>query len=347
MRKLAIFLVACGFAACEKPPVPNNGRTVLPVAPSLTEVAKILGTFNVAGGVGLRCGGKFEMLDLFEARNEGRRFIEPGSQAEAIGFVASRVAGHFWAVGKVAHDEHIETVARDVVTPMFEGRAFLNPRTEQPEFAQFVESLPLSNDFANYHVPSGCKLEQVAAFSDESNRFKIVTSAWAGLNWMSKAVLVAHELIYMQERREGLHSLWPDGVARNQESSRRFVARLLSVEPLSSKSSGVPDSGGVFHCTSKGDESKTEFFAFTSRHNEFFSLVFKTLLGRSSLYQLRSDLSDSMQAADVKAVGSEMRTRLRVNFDSKAEQSKISFVFVNDGQVDPVSVTQDVTCDLH
>ena len=211
MRKIAVFLIALAFVACGKSAVPNSGLNAPIATPPAQSATTANGTINGGGGVGLRCGDKLEMLDVFEARAQGLTFGTLSSQDEAVRLVSMRIADHYWNPETIPQAKHRSLIASTLVTQIFEGRSFRNAVTNRDENVTYVGSLPLSNDFGKYKIPTGCALEQIAFFSDEQTQLSIVKAAWNKLDWLSKSVLVAHELVYMMDRREGLNGLLPGG----------------------------------------------------------------------------------------------------------------------------------------
>ena len=351
MKKYAILVLASAFVGCGRPAVPNSGVTPDLAPTSSTDGIKSYGTINGGGGVGLRCGEHLEMLDLYEARQSGLSFNALYSQSEAVKFVAERIARHFWNVETIEPAKHAIAIAEHYIAPIFEGRPFQNSLTGKSEQVLFVDQLPLSNDFGKYKIPPGCVLEQVAFLSDTQTELSIVKSAWAKLDWLSKSVLAAHEVVYLMERREGLEGLWPNGAVRTSESTRRFVGHLLSTKSLVPKSDSVPKNGSLYVCDSKDrDVTPTIFYAIRDAQKKW-TVVFKTILGKSSLYQLIAPIRKMSDFNEVIAVDSPTRTRLRVTLQERNEELKfISFYYSDESEktsgYTQVGPTQEITCQL-
>ena len=348
MRKIAVFLIALAFVACGKSAVPNSGPLAPPATPPAQTTTTANGTINGGGGVGLRCGDKLEMLDVFEAREAGLTFGTLTNQDEAVRLVSMRIADHYWNPETIPQAKHRALIASTLVAQIFEGRSFRNAASNRDENVTYVDSLPLSNDFGNYKIPSGCSLEQIAFFSDEKTQLSIVKAAWNKLDWLSKSVLVAHELVYMIDRREGLNGLLPGGAIATSESTRRFVGLLLSSVKIPSKSEGLPTGKQIQRCSSNGDDEKTAtyFYAFKQPKTGFMSLVFKTVLGRTSFYQLRADFPDRRAFAEIKAHGSDQKTFIDVKFENQnTKEKKLTFAYRHGNLREQIGETQSVSCE--
>ena len=291
---LASFVVACAPRG-----MTNSGLGVSVPAPGglSGETPPAEGTINGGGGVGLRCGDALEMLDLYEARQAGIAVVAvPASEADAVALVSSRIARHFWNVETIPAEDHQRLIAREIVEPIFEGRAFLNAETKKTEAVEFVNTLPFSEDYGAYRLPPGCSLEQVAFFSDARTRLSIVKSSWARLDWLSKSVLVAHEVLYMVDRRDGLRKLKAGAPAETSEETRRFVGRLFSARPLTAKSDRMPPRSSLRHCipVSMDGKAATYFYAFDDPASGHLSLVFNSVRGFMDLYQTRVDFKQAV-----------------------------------------------------
>lgn len=283
-----IVLVACGRSGS-----PDHGAEPRSSTPGLSQPAPAMetGTVNGGGGVGVRCGRRLEMLDIFEARRAGLRMaVAPVSSDEAAALVAERIATHFWNFETILHDQHVKMLRHEIVEPLFEGRPIHNVVKNTYETVNSVAHLPLSNDFGKYVIPAGCALEQIAYYSDDVAQVSIVKSAWDELDWLSKSVLVAHELIYMIERREGLHALGPANARQTSESSRKFVGRLLSTNPPTPKSANIPQKESLLTCGTDAEKTDLTYgYAFNRTTTGKLSWVLNVIRDHASLYQTRAN----------------------------------------------------------
>jgi hypothetical protein len=361
MKFFSLLLITAFLAACGRAGAPNSGPASTSSTP-VTGPQSQMGTINGGGGVGVRCGNHLEMLDLYEARMSGlTQLALPSSQDAAASLLASLIAKHFWNIETIPPVEHEKLMKKDVILPIFEGRAFHNYETDKMENVQFVETLPLSNDFGNYKLPAACQLEQIAFFSDAKTELSIVRSAWGQLDLLSKSVLVAHELLYMVNRRSGLENLRPKGSDHTSESARKFVGQLLSVESLPKKSDNFPPTDGVYRCNGGLEEKNkapTYFYAFNNVSTGKLNLVFNGIYGASSLYQLRADFKDAVvadlidktksmtdESAELQSVGSKQRTNFVVKLSKSSNSDPIFKLYFSDSGEIQVGEEQEIHCD--
>lgn len=357
---IALFSLALSLSACAKSQAPET-VTLSPKTTVAPQGPLSQGTINGGGGVGLRCGSKLEMLDLFEAREDGLTFpYTVTSAAETATLIAEKFARHFWNPESVSLQEMSDVYVQTIVLPILEGRPFKNHQTGKMEDVRFVESLPLSHDFGRYQIPVGCQLEQIAFFSDTNTQLSIVKSAWDQLDWLSKAVLVAHELVYMVDRRDGLETLRPGTQTPSSESSRKFVGQILSKESLPTRSFNLAPQGQLYRCSSDSIKEPTYFYAFNDPITLKLSLVFKTLLYRQSFYQMRSEFKDltiedlvskdapatKRESADVKTIGLVDDSHLSVRVEKVSGSAPSLEVTYRDQGSDSLVGRQSFTCEL-
>lgn len=358
--KIALFSLALSFSACAKSQAPEI-VTLSPKATVAPQGPLSQGTINGGGGVGLRCGSKLEMLDLFEARKEGLTFpYTLNSAAETAKLVAEKFAYHFWNPESISVQKMSDFYDQMMLLPILEGRPFKNPATGKMEDVQFVESLPLSNDFGRYQIPAGCQLEQIAFFSDANTQLSIVMSAWEQLDLLSKAVLVTHELVYMFDRRNGLGTLRPGTHSPSSESSRRFVGQLLSKESLPTRSFNLAPRDHLYRCASDSVKEPTYFYAFNNPATLKLNLVFKALLNRGSFYQLRSEFKDltiedlvskdvpttKRESADAKTIGLVDDSHLSVRVEKVSGSAPSLEVTYHSQGSDSLIGRQSFACEL-
>lgn len=358
-RHLILTAIVVSLAACSK----NSGPDIGTVSPTLTpqgpQAPSAQGTINGGGGAGLRCGGKLEVLDLYEARKAGLQLVAvPQTNAEAVSLVAVRIANHFWNPETVPLPKLVQGLADDIVAPIMEGRAFKNHATGKEEEVQFVENLQLSNDYGNFVVPSGCHLEQIAYFSDEQTKLLIVKTAWEQLDFLSKSILIAHELFYMVNRREGIETLLGEK-AHTSEFTRRFVGRLFAAPaesiPLPSKSDSLPADGRLQRCATTDlnsvvDKHPTYFYAYQDVDENKTTFVFKTVLEHSSPYQLRADfekqnLESSLVALGATADEADTKITVRVVRNEDARSGTLELFTFDQSGKRSLGPKQNFTCE--
>ncbi len=251
--------------------------------------AAYAGGVDGGGGIGVRCNGNLELLDLHEARMRGLQFdLAPVSEEDAIKLTAELIAKHYWNRDTIPLDEHIQGLADMLIGPIFKGEPWTDPSNSQTNQVHFGPPLTLSDDIGIYHTMPGCDLVQVAYFSDSENTLKISQSEWDRMSWLERAALVAHELIYFMDRRESLENFGlPDG-RMTSERARRFVGDLFSETSLTPKIDSVPEMG-YLKCSAVAeseDNAFSYFYAFNSPTG--LSAVFNVMYGRSSAYQTKA-----------------------------------------------------------
>jgi len=361
---LFISITACQGPAGDRA-VPMSGpATNSSPDVGLVSGTALSGTINGGGGVGLRCGGKLEVLDLYEARAKGLTFsaadfiLEAPTNQKIADFVGERVAKHYWNPESVPVEQTKQIFAKDILLPILEGREFMNFATGKPEQVRFVETLPLSNDWGQYQIPKACSFEQIAYFSDVSTELSIVTSKWNELDSLSKAVLVAHELIYLVERRDGIEKLLtgPGSISGatsgpTSESTRSFVGRLLSDRGVLSKSEGLPLVSQLLRCSSddsfandKEDPLATYFYAFKNKKSGETNLVFKQILGAADIYQLRAELGKNKSLSLVRSLDSPRKSTFFVRHETQNGKLK-SVEFFGTDRKTALGTKQNVTCE--
>lgn len=367
MKFLGAGLLFISITACQGPagdravpmsgPATNSSPDVGLVSGTALSGTALSGTINGGGGVGLRCGGKLEVLDLYEARAKGFTFsaadfiLEAPTNQKIADFVGERVAKHYWNPESVTVEQTKQIFSKEILLPILEGREFMNFATGKPEQVRFVETLPLSNDWGRYQIPKGCSFEQIAYFSDVSTELSIVTSKWNELDSLSKAVLVAHELIYLVERRDGIEKLLGGSSSPTSESTRSFVGRLLSDRSVISKSAGLPLVSQLLRCSSddsfanaKEDPLATYFYAFKNKKSGETNLVFKQILGGADIYQLRAELEKNKSLSRVRSIDSPRKSSFFVRHETQNGKLK-SVEFFGADRKTALGTKQNVTCE--
>ena len=321
------------------------------------------GTVNGGGGIGIRCGGRLQTLDLFEAKQSGLTLIAPpDSQVATIDLVSKTFANHFWNIDTIPTDQLATTIAKEILSPIFEGRPFKNAQTNKSESVTFVESLPLSGDLGKYLLPNGCSLEQIAYFSDGNTTLSIVRSAWNELDWLSKGILAAHELIYMMDRRDGLENLRADKSTQTSESTREFVGRLFTVESVPSFTDNIPSVDKIYICRSVRvpDGALTYLYAFNRTGSPKLSFVFNEILGHQSFYQMRVDFDGltletllntpegiASEAKSIKLTGFKQNPDFLVEIEKTKGNSPTLLLIDSKGGRRPIKTGQSFKCDKY
>lgn len=369
MRKIELIcIITCLLTACGQGTGTKNGSASAPGAsgnasPNVRGQTTQMGTVNGGGGAGVQCGDHVEMLDVFEARQAGLTLADvPSSEKDAIQLVSERIARHYWNVQTIPLDQSTEVTAKTWIAPIFEGQPIMNPETKKQEKVEYVESLPLSNDFGKVEVPVGCNLVQIAYFLDSETQLSIVKSLRDKMDFLSKGVLAAHEVIYLVDRRDSIENLKSKDSVHTSKLTRDFIGKLFSTEPPPSKSSGVPPKGRVYRCLGiSADKSGTYFYAFDSEKTGKLSLVFTAIYDHSHLYQMRSDFTgltlnimidpnseDTQEKAALKFTGLNQDTGFKVNITKqKGSEPIFELLYLDQNKKIQSGAKQTITCEKY
>jgi hypothetical protein len=277
------FVFSIGFAvlgagACAV----NTSAQSKPMPASIAE-----GVINGGGGAGIRCGERVELLDLYEARVSGRKMIgNPQSRSEAVDLATLVMSRHFWNPDTIARDEFRKFLASHLVEPILDGGR-IETGEGVYEDVRFVDALPISSDLGDHQtLPRDCELEQIAFYSDESRELKVSQSAWDGMDWLSRSMLVVHELTYVVFRREGMEKLYPGHPSRLSGSMpvRYFIGDLFA-GTLPSYSDGMNGKNPSHVCSGNFE---AYMYAFDGSPGGELNFVFNSIRGSNDLYQLRA-----------------------------------------------------------
>jgi len=304
---------------------------------------------NGGGGVAIRCGNHIEMLDVFEARKSGQKLLaSPQSQLEAITLVAELMARHFNS-GPISAEPLLKSaLQKNIIQPIFEQKPItLDILTNETAQVEFVNWLPLSNDYGRYDVPAGCGLEQAAYFSDRDMKLSIVQPIWNEFDWMSKSVLVAHEVLYEWDRTFGVSNLDPHKGNATSKETRKFIGHLFGADSSPGVLYGMPTYGKVMICgLAKPENGKqTRFYAFNDTKSGKLTLIFNVLMGEYSFYQLRSNFktlsvnffdekSDeaAIEITEIQKLGLDEKARFKAKLSKLKNAAPQLQIFFVDGQ---------------
>lgn len=252
------------------------------------------GGMEGGGGVGVRCGDKLEMLEVHESRLMGLELVAtPNSEEEAIEISSKIVGEQSWLPLFQSKEELVEFLKEAVIRPMFTGQPFLMSDIDGQATKgsiEYVTDLPFSNDVGNYRIKSGCKLEQIAYFSDDDKSLKIVKSSWDKLDWLSRMVLVGHEAIYSGDRdMKNLRDLKLEQKPKTSEWTRHFISKLFSLQGLPAYSEGLPESNykGCTGNQNGNEDTYTHFYIYKTESGA--TAIFDFIDGRSESYQIKSN----------------------------------------------------------
>lgn len=232
------------------------------------------GGMHGGGGIGVRCNGKLELLDLFEARQQGFKLIkEPTSNHKAIELAAQKLTEHFWNPETIPFKEAQDMVRDTFITAIYKGSGAVQTVNEDGSIKEYplvsVAQLPLSNDTGLITLPTGCQLEQIIFFDDQEQNIIVIKSKLNELSRLDRMALVIHEVAYLQYRMGPMNvndPYWGKDRMITSQETREFVARLFGLKPLPPRSSFIPDLNVVpANCTDY-DKSENLF------ENAFYSL---------------------------------------------------------------------------
>ncbi len=251
------------------------------VSPALS-----LGGVDGGGGIGVRCGTKLELLDIYEAKEQGLRIINnPKDLNEALGLVSKLTVNHYWNPEKISKSKIARLYKKYIFHPIFTGNTLALDDENFKLQVIFGGALQLSTDIGKINLRKGCSLEQVAFFSDKDRILKIDNKKWQELDWINKSALVLHELMYFSYRRHSIENIIIKETITSKQS-REFVGKLLSKKGLTPKFHGIP-LNDYTNCASDGEGKIHDFYAYNDTKNNLI-VVFNLLYGLSSDYQLIS-----------------------------------------------------------
>ncbi len=264
--------------------------------------AFVEGTRDGGGGVGVRCQTRneikssLELLDLHEASIRNQLIMHnPLTEETAIQLTVNLFANHFWNPDTVPLAEYKKILTTEIISHLFRGESFMDFETKKTVKVEFVEDLALSKDIGTYHISKNCQLEQIAYFVDDVESLKISKKRWKELNWVNKAALISHELIYLMDRREGLENLNVfNPKIITSEQTREFIGTLFSNEKLTSKSDSLPKLNQLLWCLGKRDNYNfdSHFWAYENTKGGL-TLIWSTVFGLGSMYQIKTELPKS------------------------------------------------------
>jgi len=244
------------------------------------------------GGVGVRCvtptGGSqsFEMLDIYETRVRGVRLQNsPLSEAAAIQFVLRLLTNGSYFPNSVESISKMRGRTAEAVRHEFAGKSYYDGKRLLQK-TEFVDSIPLSNDYGTYSIAPNCHLEQVAYFRDETLTMQISRPKWNELNWLNRIALAVHEGVYFSFRERGVEYLGVQSQPFNSSRARQFVGDWLSVKGITPQAASIPARGFFEFDGHDSKNNGTEVFLFpTSRGT---AAIIETIATHTSPYQMKA-----------------------------------------------------------
>jgi hypothetical protein len=160
-----------------------------------------------------------------------------------------------------------------------------NLATFHEQFNEFYHFLPIgvkpepTGDFgATVDVPSGCAIEQLAHYHDDTNIIDVDSEIWSALDSLNQGALDAHEVLYREYRQAG---------DQTSQNVRRLIARLFSTTPPGPESSGVPENANDCWATQDTGPQRsgdTEFYIYPDPDDSSQTVLqFTAILDRHTL----------------------------------------------------------------
>lgn len=234
---------------------------------TLSPLCAYAGVGSSGGGKAVVCRNSFTnaiesatLLDLYEARHQhGLQVVAPanGLDAELARFLENDA--------RTTLDNPEPVGQRDVERIKSIFRSF--------RFS--ADKLTTLDDVGHtiVNIPDGCALEQLAIYLDRSNEIMVDQKIWEALDFQNHAALVAHEVIYRQQR--------VDGGDTTSEVTRRLVGLLFSTTPPPSRKSLQLKGKPFCKAVDSANNRTTQFFIVSN--NESSALFFDLLNGRITL----------------------------------------------------------------
>lgn len=321
-----------------------------------------IGGVDGGGGVGVRCNaqpGYVELLDLHEGKMRGLNFeTHPHTGEEAIALTASLLAEQMWNPDTIALDDYAKALAEIWVRPIFEGGVVRLDDGRQVAVKFSDAQIPLSQDVGQYHIMPNCRLVQIAYFSDSNMSLTISRSYWDQLDWLEKAALASHEIIYFQDRISGLENLGTNLAGSiTSERARFFVSALFSKQGFHGRY-GELHASNLAKCVA-GDQGSLTVFYVTGDDSSV-SFRFNALVGRDSVFRTDATFqgvnaetmldvrSGAIESAAVLVFSDETNTpdvELRLKKSVGAAPTLQAFVYQPGGLV-PLTDPQTMACSV-
>lgn len=209
---MSLALAACTTEKTTQVTMPSPGQNTLETT-TVRESSD--GTVNGGGGKGVLCNknGKttVELLDLYEARTlfglEIAPFAETGIAAQHK--LADLLSSQQWGTGIDLDDQ-----SRDWM------RSYFVEFFKKTKFIESDKKLKPTHDSLDALLETGCESVQIATFYDETILL-IDKGLWDKMDSTNQAALLAHEFLYLYERRLG---------NTNSVRTRKYVGQLFSTQ---------------------------------------------------------------------------------------------------------------------
>ncbi len=154
------------------------------------------GGFSVACPATPVSASSYEMLDLFEAKSS--------ANFKVLALAPTLQEQYFQSVNRIYTLQGYPDLAQE---RREEIEANLVRFFRSVKFVKTLQEVPVAQDLGStVLIPSQCRLEQIAFFSDAERTIYILQSAWDRLDNLNKAILVNHETTSHYYRELGFRS---------------------------------------------------------------------------------------------------------------------------------------------
>ncbi len=260
------------------------------------------GTINGGGGQGRLCrvgrNETLEILDLFEARSAGLTLLpQPKSEKEAFELALDLMVKHFWNPITVPKDQFKEILRTTI-------------KKEWLDKIRYIEDgkkLRRMDDTGTLIKDENCESVQIAIFHEDS--LLMDKKLWMQLDYLNRAALWVHEMIYFLEREHG---------ETNSISTRRLVGQMFSTAGARPRAEGVPTDLSKYVTCRIFDNDQDAGYAFVfesqQRQEPGVEFVFTYLKGsnhatRTSLFMPHANIQEILSPK----VGSILQSPLSVD----------------------------------
>lgn len=188
------------------------------------------------GGFGINCGGKLEILDLYEAQNRYHYTIDLGPASMSVDQKVEKMLKRLERINKVAADRYREQYAN-----LWDRAEILNGQKLIKNNDTIAGSeVSFALDVGVALVPEGCNIIPLARNIDDDSVTKniyFIGKYWNQLNNNTKAALILHELIYFDSISGKLSYSGLGFIVGDSSPVRKLIGLLASrdVEKLEYK----------------------------------------------------------------------------------------------------------------
>lgn len=225
-----------------------------------------------------------ELLDLYEIRTQGETLRVP------VGDIGNEYIEYLQFRGL------IETSTLRPLTPNAKNKAINYFMTTLKEHFQMLPSVrpQQTNDFGTLPtLPTGCKLEQLAYFSDQTLKTTVDHEIWHRLDSLNQVALYAHEYFYRRFRLVG---------ETDSMVVRKLVGMAFLKTPRWQVRDGMPAKAMWCSATPADGAGESSFYIYPDADGSAI-LQFSKLMGRNTLSPTKVKVPFAIKTADFKTEG--------------------------------------------